>query len=100
MTATAYLPIQYVAKVQNFVQFSSTTSALATALNTAFATAAGFIQVTADTTTGQTTNALVVAADAVVLTVPVNNWIGFNNGVWQQFSPAQMTAMFVQYFTS
>jgi hypothetical protein len=100
MTATAYLPIQFVAKVENFVQFSSTSTALATALNSAFGATAGFIQVTADTTTGLTTNALVVAADTVVLTVPVNNWVGFNNGVWQQFTPSQMTANFVQYFTS
>lgn len=100
MTATQYLPIGLVSKVQNFVQFSSTTTALATALNTAFAANAGFIQVSADTTSGQTTYALVVAADNVVFSVPPNNWVGFNNGVWAQYTPSQLAASFTQYFTS
>jgi hypothetical protein len=100
MTATNYLPLSEVAKVQPFVQFSSTTTALATALNTAFAAAAGFIQVTADATTGQTTNALVVASDVVVFSVPVNNWVTFFNGTWSQLTPTQLAASYAQYFTS
>jgi hypothetical protein len=99
MAATQYLPIAEVAKVQNFVQFSSTVSALQTALNGAFSSA-GNVQCMADTTAGQTSNALVIVNDNIVFSVPPNNWVGWNNGAWAQYTPAQMTANFVQYFTS
>lgn len=100
MTATQYLPIASISYIENYVQFSSTTSALATALTTAFGTQAGSIQVLADTTSGKTSNALVVVNDTVVFSVPANNWVGYNKGQWTNNSPAQMTANYLQYFTS
>lgn len=105
MTSFNYLPLTEVAKVATFVQWGSpgsntTTTLLATALNTAFGATAGFVQVVADTTSGLTANALVVANDNTVLTVPVANWIGYVNGVWIQLTPAQLAAQYTQYFTS
>lgn len=79
---------------------SNAVSTLATALNSAFGATAGNIQCFTDTTTGQTTNAVVVVQDNTVFSVPVGNWVGWNGGIWTQYSPAQMTANFVQYFTS
>jgi hypothetical protein len=103
MGAVQYLPISEVSKVQSFVQFASpqgTATLLATALNTAFGAAAGFVQVTLDATTGQTTNALVVASDVVVFSVPVNNWVTFFNGTWSQLTPTQLASSYTAYFTS
>jgi hypothetical protein len=104
MTATAYLPTKEVAKVQNFVQFSSTVSALNTAIQAAFAATAGTIVVQADTVANQTSNALVIVNDSVVFSVVPNNWVGFNFGTWSQWTPAQVngspTSTFTQYFTS
>lgn len=100
-----YLPASEVSKVLTFVQWGApgsqtTTSALATALNTAFGATAGLVQCFADTTTGQTTNALVVANDATVLTVPVASWITYTGGTWIQLTTAQLNASWTQYFTS
>jgi hypothetical protein len=103
MTAVQYLPASEVQKVQNFVQFASpqgTTTLLATALNTAFGATAGNVQVMADTTTGQTSYALVVVNDNIVFSVPPNNYITYANGAWAQYTPSQIAASWVQYFTS
>jgi hypothetical protein len=79
------------------------TSALAagvlnTALTSAYAASAGTIQCFADSQV--TGNALVVANDVTVLSVAPTNWVGWNGGQWSQYTPAQLTANFVQYFTS
>lgn len=100
-----YLPLSEVSKVVTFVQWGApgsqtTTSALQSALNTAFGATAGNVQVFADTTSGQTTNALVVANDATVLSVPVASWISYINGSWVQLTTAQLNAQYTQYFTS
>lgn len=103
MTATAYLPTKEVAKVQNFVQF--TTGAGVSALNTAlqtFAAAAGTILAQTDAITSG--NALVIVNDNTVFSVAPNNWVGFNFGTWSQWTPAQVAggpnSTFTQYFTS
>lgn len=103
MAAVNYLPLSEVSKVVPFVQWASpqtTVTLLATALNTAFGATAGFIQVVADTTSGLTTNALVIANDSTVMTVPASNWISYVQGAWIQITPAQLTAGYTQYFTS
>ena len=104
MTATTYLPTPLVGQVQSFVQFNSTVSALNTAIQAAFASAAGTIVVQADTVSGQTSNAVIIVNDSVVFSVPPNNWVGYNNGAWSQWTPAQMNggsnSVFTQYFTS
>ena len=103
MTATTFIPTKEVAKVQNFVQFSSTVSALNTAMQSAFGSA-GTVVVQADTVPNQTSNAVVIFNDNVVFSVAPNNWVGYNNGQWSQWTPAQMngnsSSMFTQYFTS
>jgi hypothetical protein len=105
MAATQYLPTSEVVKVKNFVQFSSTVSAFNTALQGAFATASVVIQVQADPNTGKTSNAQVIINDSQqVISVAPNNWLGFNSGVWEQYTPAQMNgdinSLFTPYFTS
>lgn len=102
MAATQYLPIAEVQKVQSFVQYTSVggVAGLQTALTSAFGTAAGAIQCLADTTAGKTSNALVIVNDNLVFSVPQNNWVGFNSGAWAQYSPTDLSANFVQYFTS
>jgi hypothetical protein len=79
------------------------TSALAagvlnTALTSAYAATAGTIQCFADAQV--TGNSLVVANDVTVLSVTPTNWVGFNAGKWTQYTPSQLTAAFIQYFTS
>lgn len=101
MTATQYLPTSEVAKVQLFVQFSSTVSAFNTSMQT-FAAAAGTIVVQADTVTSG--NALVIVNDNVVFSVPPGSWAGYNSGTWSQYLNAQMlggaNTAFTPYFTS
>lgn len=77
---------------------SNAVTSLGTALNSAFAATAGNIQTWQDTTSGQTTNCVIDSGNTSVLSVAVGNWVGWNNGGWQQYTPSQMTANFVQYF--
>jgi hypothetical protein len=105
MTAAAqYLPTPLVGKVQLFVHFSSTVSALNTDIQGAFATTVGTVVVQADTVTGQTSNALVISNDNTVFSVAPGNWVGYNNGQWTQWTNAQMaggpSTVFTPYFTS
>lgn len=103
MAAVQYLPLSEIPKIVSFVQFASpqgTTSLLQTALNTAFGATAGNVQVMADTTTGQTSWALVIVNDNLVFSVPPNNWITYFNGQWFQLTPTQLAAQYTQYFTS
>lgn len=97
---TKYLPAAEVAKVQDFLQF--TTSDGVTQFNTdltgAFGTTAGTIQVSADAQVSG--NALVVVNDNIVFSVPPNSWVTYHNGRWAQYTAPQLAAGFVQYFTS
>lgn len=88
MTATQFLPTPLLAQVVSFVQYSSTPSALQSALTAAFPQA-GAIQVFADGDVAG--NALVVANDEAVFSVPANSWVGWVNGQWSQYTPTQMT---------
>lgn len=97
---TQYLPASEVSKVVNFIAFSGTVSAFQTALNTAFGATAGNIQCMADTTTGQTANALVIVNDNFVMSVAPSNVVSWTGGQWVQLSPTQLAAQYVQYFTS
>lgn len=100
---TTYLPTKEIDKIQNFVQFSSTVSALNTAIQTAFSSA-GTIVVQADTVSGQTSNAVIIFNDSIVFSVAPTNWVGYNFGTWSQWTVAQMaggpSSTYTQYFTS
>lgn len=76
------------------------TPVLATALNSAFGATAGNIQTVVDNTSGRTTQAVVIAGDSQVLSVPVGTWVGFNNGTWAAYTPTALAAAFLQYFTT
>jgi hypothetical protein len=94
-----YLPTANLSPLYTFTAFSSTVSAFATALGTAFP---GFsIQAIADTTAGKTSNALVIINDSIVMSVAPGNFLGYNLGVWQQWTAAQMAggvgSLFTQY---
>lgn len=92
-----YLPTASLSPLYTFIQFSGTVSAFQTALNAAFPGLG--IQCFADTTSGQTSWAVVVVSDAVVLPVPPNNWLGYNLGGWSQYTPAQMAGGGASKFT-
>lgn len=89
-----YLPTVNLTPLYTFVQFSSTTSALQAALISAFPDVAS-IQVFADA--ANSGNALVVANDAQVLTVPVNSYVGYNLGSWAQYTAAKLATLFTAY---
>lgn len=76
--------------VHTFVQFSGTLSTFVSDLQSAFGSTAGFIQGQSDTTTGFTANALIVANNQAVISVPPNNYLGYTGSTWEQYSPTQM----------
>lgn len=76
------------------------TPLLSTALNTAFGATAGNIQTFVDTTSGLTTQAVVISGDSTVFSVPLGSWVGYNSGAWTQYTAASLAAAFVQYFTT
>jgi hypothetical protein len=84
----------------SFVQFSGTVSALQTALNAMPTVTSGTVQCFADTTTGQTTWAVVVVNDSQVFSVPPNNYVGFNQGTWTQYPAAKMAGGANSIFTT
>lgn len=90
-----YVPTVNLSPLYNFVQFSSTVSAFQTALNTAFPGLG--IQVFADTTSGQTSWAVVVVSDTITLSVPPNNYVGLNQGIWTQYTPTKLGQLFTTY---
>jgi hypothetical protein len=96
-----YLPTANLSPLYNFAQFTTAAGipALQTALNTA--NPGMTIQCFADATTGQTSNALVVANDQQVFSVPPNNYVGFNQGAWAQYPAAKLAgganSLFTQY---
>lgn len=94
-----YVKSEHLRNLYTFIPFSSTVSAFQSALIAAFP---GFnIQCVADTTSGQTSNAVVVINDSVVMTVPPGSFVGYNLGLWQQFPAAQMAgginSLYTQY---
>jgi len=92
-----YVPTANLSPLYNFVQFSGTVSAFGTALGTAFP---GFtIQTVADATSGQTSNAVVIINDSIVLSVAPNNYLGYNLGLWQQYPAAKMAGGANSLFT-
>jgi hypothetical protein len=92
-----YVPTANLSPLYAFTQFSGTVSAFQTALNSAFGAAAGNIQCFADTTSGQTAWAVVVVGDQQVLSVPPNNYIGFNQGQWTQYTPTKLGQLYTVY---
>jgi hypothetical protein len=92
-----YLPTTSLSPLYTFVQFSGTVSAFQTALNSAFPGLG--IQCFADTTSGQTSWAVVVIGDVTVFAVPPNNWVGYNLGSWSQYVPAKMAGGASSLFT-
>lgn len=92
-----YLPTANIT-VFNFVQFSSTTSALQSALNAL--PGVTDVQVFADATAGQSGNALVVHGDSTVFSVPASNYVGYNGGSWAQYLPAKMAGGAASIFTA
>lgn len=90
-----YVPTANLSPLYSFVQFSSTVSAFQTALNSAFPGLG--IQVFADATSGQTSWAVVVVGDATVLSVPPNNYIGYNQGSWTQYTSVKLGQLFTTY---
>lgn len=81
-----YLPTPSLTPTWTFFQFASTVGALETALRAAYTDQN--VQVYAsDQNAG---NALVVVNDVQVISVVANNWVGYNQGFWQQKTPAKM----------
>jgi hypothetical protein len=91
-----YLPTSSLSPLWNFVTFSSTVSALETALQAAFPTQN--VQVYADDQTAG--NALVVANQQVVFSVAPGRSVGWNQGSWASYSPAQMAGGASSLFTA
>lgn len=83
-----YLPTKNVTPVFTFFQYTSGggVSGLQTALVAAYTTVT--IQVFTDASVSG--NALVVVNDLIVFSVPVNNWVGYNQGTWAQYLPAKL----------
>lgn len=93
-----YLPTASLSPVYTFIQFSGTVSAFQTALNSAFPGMG--IQCFADTTSGQTSWAVVVINDTTVIPVPPNNWVGYNLGSWTQYVTAKLAGGGASLFTA
>lgn len=90
-----YVPTANLSPLYSFAQFSSTVSAFQTALN-ALPGVSG-VQVFADATAGQTTWAVVVWNDVQVMSVPPNNYLGYNQGQWTQYTPTKLGQLFTTY---
>jgi len=95
-----YLPTASLSPVYTFVQFTSGggVSGLQTALNGLPGVTSGTVQVFADAQVA--TNALVVFNDQQVFSVPLNNWVGFNQGTWAQYTAAKMAGGANSTFTA
>jgi hypothetical protein len=90
-----FLPTSSLSPLWNFVQFSSTVSALETALRSAFPDQN--VQVYADDQTSG--NALVVADQRTVFSVPPGSYVGWN-GSWAQYPAAKMAGGASSLFTA
>lgn len=97
-----YLPTASLSPLYTFVQFSGTVSAFQTALNSAFPGMG--IQCFADTTSGQTSWAVVVINDADAIAVPPNNYLGYNSGPaspgWSQYPASKLAGGGASLFTA
>lgn len=89
-----FLPTVNLSPLYTFVQYSSTASALQTALIAAFPDVVS-IQCFADA--ANSGNALVVANDVQVFTVPANSYVGHNLGSWAQYTAAKFATLFTAY---
>lgn len=88
MTTTTFLPTASIQELV-FVKFSSTVSTFGTELAAAFPGVT--LQVNADTTSGSTSNALVILNENVAYSVPPTAWFGRNAaGQWQVWADAKM----------
>jgi hypothetical protein len=98
-----YVPTANLTPLYTFTQFTTAggVSAFNTALNTAYNTLfpGMTIQCFADTTSGHTSNAVVVVNDQQVFSVPPDNYVGFNQGTWAQYPAAQMAGGASSTFT-
>ncbi|MCW2904219.1 MAG: hypothetical protein JWO67_6484 [Streptosporangiaceae bacterium] len=90
-----YVPTANLSPLYTFVQFSGTVSAFGTALTTAFPG----MTIQTFTDTQNAGNALVIVNDTTVMSVAVNNYLGYNQGLWQQFPPAKMAGGASSVFT-
>ena len=90
-----YLPTANLSPLLTFTQYSSTVGALQTALIAAYPSLN--IQVVADTVSGETTNAVVIANNSTVFTVPTGSYVGYNGGAWSQYTSAKFTTTFTTY---
>jgi phage baseplate assembly protein gpV len=90
-----YLPTANLSPLLTFTQYSSTVSALQTALIAAYPSLN--IQVIADTVSGETSNAVVISNNSIVFTVPQNSYVGYNNGAWAQYTSAKFATLFTTY---
>jgi hypothetical protein len=90
-----YVPTANLSPLYSFAQYSSTPSALQTALNALSTVTSGTVQVFADAQASG--NALVVFNEAQVFSVPANNWVGYNQGTWAQYSNAKFGTTFTSY---
>lgn len=93
-----YLPTANLTPQYTFFQFTTGAgvAALETALRAAYTDQN--VQVYADDNTAG--NALVVVNGAQALSVPPNNWIGYNLGSWTQYAPAKMAGGGASLFTA
>lgn len=91
-----YLPTANIT-VFTFVQKTSTSSALQSALIAAFP-GVGSIQCFDDGVTAG--NSLVVFNDQQVFSVPASNYVGYNGGSWAQYLPAKMAGGAASIFTA
>jgi hypothetical protein len=92
-----YLPTANLSPLYSFVQFSGTVSAFQTALNAMPGVTSGSVQVFADTTSGQTSWAVVVVNDVAVMSVIPNNYLGYNQGQWTQYTPTKLGQLYTVY---
>jgi hypothetical protein len=91
-----YLPTSSLSPLWTFVQYSSTVSALETALQAAFPSQN--VQVYADDQAAG--NALVVANQTTSFSVASGRYVGFNQGSWATYSTAQMAGGANSVFTA
>lgn len=90
-----YVPTVNLTPLYSFAQYSSTPSALQTALNALATVTSGTVQVFADAQASG--NALVVFNETQVFSVPANSWVGFNQGTWTQYTNAKFLTTFTSY---
>ena len=89
-----YLPTASLSPLYIFVQKTSTSAALQSALITAFPSVAS-IQCFDDAANAG--SSLVVVNDVQVMTIPSTNWLGYNQGTWTQYTNAKFITLYTVY---